>query len=181
MGMGFMKRRFYRLRAPSVVAFRSHNPASAVGGGNTTLFAMRTALRIILALGVLCMAVMFLPTCRAIWQFDHLERNAKKVVTAAELQAWATNLLGDFPTNAQKSIYASDLGPNFPRKLLKLYHRPPAIFIFGPTADWPVPHLTITWGGGFIGHTGFEVGPTNFPGWRATNVWAPGVYSFTHP
>ncbi len=133
---------------------------------------------LLVVVAIICMAAMFLPSCRVFWQFDHLEKNAKKIITPAELQTWATNLLAQYPSNATASVWPSELGTNFPKKLLKLYHRPPNFFIFGPRPDWPVPHLSITWGGGFIGHTGFEVGPTNFPGWRATNTWAPGVYFF---
>ena len=136
---------------------------------------------VLVAAAILCLAAMILPSCRGIWQFDHLEKNAKKTITAAELQTWATNLLAQYPSNATASVRPSELGTNFPERLLKLYHRPPSVFIFSPTADWPVPHLSITWGGGFIGHTGFEIGPTNFPGWRGTNIWAPGVYFFKQP
>ncbi len=135
----------------------------------------------LVALAIVCLAAVFLPTWRVFWSFDHLEQHARKAITASELQTWATNLLSQYPSNATASVWPSKLGTNFPNQLLKLYHRPPNIFIFGPTADWPVPHLSVTWGGGFIGHTGFEVGPTNFPGWRATNTWAPGVYFFKHP
>ena len=141
---------------------------------------MKLALWLGLA-AIILLAAMFYPSRRVIWQFDHLESNAKKILTASELQTWATNLLARYPSNATASMWSSELGTNFPNKLLKLYHAPPSIFIFGSTADWPVPHLSITWGGGFIGHTGFEIGPTNFPGWRGTNTWAPGVYFFKQP
>jgi hypothetical protein len=141
---------------------------------------MKLTLWLVVA-AIILLAGMFLPSCRVIRQFDHLERSARKTITASELQTWAINLLAKYPSNTTTSVWPSELGTNFPNKLLKLYHVPPNIFIFGPTADWPVPHLSITWGGGFIGHTGFEVGPTNFPGWRGTNTWAPGVYFFKQP
>ena len=141
-------------------------------------------MKIVLVLAVFAMlfvAAMFFPAGRIFWQFGHLERNARKVTTPGELQAWATNLLNRYPSNAWESVRLSELGTNFPRKLLSLYDAPPYVQICGQTSDDDVPHVALVWGGGFIGHTGLEVGPTNFPGWRATNVWAPGVYSFTLP
>jgi hypothetical protein len=133
----------------------------------------------LLALAAVCL--LFLPTCRVVWQFDHLEQHAKKVITAAELQAWATNLLSRYGTNAMDSFYPAKLGTNFPGKLLKLYHNPPYIVVYGQGVGGDVPHVVLVWGGGFIGHAGFEIGPTNFPGLRGTNAWAPGVYFFTGP
>lgn len=148
---------------------------------------MRTCLEFTLtlgAIGIIWLAVILVPRCRLVWSFwsfDHLEQRARKITTAEELQTWATNLLNQYPSNAPASVWPSQLGTNFPTKLLKLYHSPPHIFIFAPTADWPDPHLSLTWGGGVIGHTGFEIGPTNFTVWGATNAWAPGVYFFKKP
>jgi hypothetical protein len=36
-------------------------------------------------------------SCKPVWQLDHLEQNARKVITAVELQAWATKVLVDYP------------------------------------------------------------------------------------
>jgi hypothetical protein len=67
-------------------------------------------------------------SCKPVWQFDHLERNARKVTTAAELQAWAANVLVSYPT--ETSFWASAMGTNFPNKLRGLAPRlGPHVFV----------------------------------------------------
>lgn len=112
------------------------------------------------------------------WQFDHLEQNARKVITAAELQAWATNLIAMHPTNNWVSFRASELGTNFPQQLRQLAPR------VGPHVEvcrWEdtnePPWVRVWWGSGFLGHAGFEIGPTNFDRGRG-HPWASGVYFF---
>jgi len=39
------------------------------------------------------------------WQFDHLEKRARNVITASELQAWATNQLVTYPTYSASQVY----------------------------------------------------------------------------
>ena len=137
----------------------------------------KVAFLLVAIAGVLLGPTLF-STCRVFWQFDHLERNAREVIGPGELQNWATNLISRYPTNEETWLRVSDLGTNFPVKLLSLYHYPPAIVIDGPGIGAEAPHLAIFWGGGLIGHTGLEIGPTTFHGVKGTNYWAPGIYSF---
>jgi hypothetical protein len=114
--------------------------------------------------------------CKPDWQFSRLEMNARKAITPAQLQAWATNLLAAWPTNASATPKVSALGTNFPAQLLPLYHRPPYIQIQEATADRPAS-VYLMWGGGVIGHCGFEIGPPEFVSYRQNaRAWQPGVY-----
>ena len=126
---------------------------------------------------------MIWPTCRVFRSFDNLERNARKVITATQLQTWATNLIAKPPTNNTPRV--SQLGTNFPQQLLGLYHNPPSIVIYeGATNnDWVQPSwILLYWGGGVIGHCGFEIGPTNFISLKPkSKQWQPGVYFFSEP
>src|ERR1035441_2464623 len=49
---------------------------------------------------------------------DHLEQHARKVITASELQAWATNLLAEYPTYSASQDY--QMRTNYPVKLRPL-------------------------------------------------------------
>lgn len=107
------------------------------------------------------------------WQFDHLEQRAKRRITGTQLQAWALNLLEQYPTTVTNDTPdVSDLGTNFPRQLLGLYHRTPYIRINQYTNF--ESYVLLMWGGGMIGHCGFEIGSTNFIG--RGHAWQPGVY-----
>jgi hypothetical protein len=137
-------------------------------------------LRVILPLsvgaliGVYLVFVIVWPTVRVFRSFDNLERNAKRVITGPRLQEWATNLLAVAPTNTYLKV--SQLGTNFPSQLLGLYRNPPYISIHEATALSP-PCVYLMWGGGVIGHCGFEIGATNFVSHRPNaRAWQPGVY-----
>jgi hypothetical protein len=117
------------------------------------------------------------------WQFDHLEQNARKVITAQELQAWATRLLDEYPTMQSNYLWASQLHTNFPPQLRGLAPRlgqSVSVLVFDDTNE--PPFVNLTWGSGFLGATGFYVGRTNFttpPGLNRTcRAWQPGVYFF---
>ncbi|MCI0744711.1 MAG: hypothetical protein L0Y58_04820 [Verrucomicrobia subdivision 3 bacterium] len=129
---------------------------------------------IVTILGVLLLlAVIWAPFFKQLWSFGNIERKAKRVITGAELQSWATNLLAS--TNTIAIWKVSNLGTNFlPPQLLGVWHRPPYIFIYEPEGDRP-GSVRLTWGGGLIGHCGFEIGPTNFVRYGARE-WQPGVY-----
>jgi hypothetical protein len=106
--------------------------------------------------------------------FDHIEQRAKKRITANELQAWATNLLAHPLTNLNPSV--SELGTNFPKQLRSLYRHPPYIQVNEATTNYPA-YVYLMWGGGLIGHCGFEIGPTNYVSYRShARTWQPGVY-----
>lgn len=114
---------------------------------------------------------------KPVWQFDHLEQNARKAITAPELQLWATNLLTHY-TN-ETGVGLSELGTNFPRQLRDLAPRlGPHVFVHVPDdTNWP-PYVQLYWGSGFLGAHGIEVGPTNFTGGRGQRAWQPGVYFY---
>ena len=118
--------------------------------------------------------------CQPVWQFDHLERNARRVIAASELQIWATNLLTQYPTNDGLSLRVQDLGTNFPKQLQGLAPKlGPHVWIYqGREADSP-GWVRLHWGSGFLGTSGFEIGPTNFVSRRTGHAWQPGVYFYT--
>jgi hypothetical protein len=124
-----------------------------------------------------CVFVFFYRACKPDWQMARLERNARKVITPGELQAWATNLLNNPPTNSR--LMVADLGTNFPAQLLKLFQHPPYISIQHSNEMQPAS-IFLMWGGGVIGHSGFEIGPPDFVSYRPkSRAWQPGVYFWT--
>ena len=134
---------------------------------------MRAAYYTLVIVGCLVAFWHMLPF-RVFWAFDRIEQRSKKVITAAELQAWATNLLAQYTTNAQPKV--SELGTNFPPQLSGIYRNPPYIQINEESTNYPAC-VFLTWGGGVIGHCGFEIGPTNFVSYRRNaRAWQAGVY-----
>ena len=134
----------------------------------------------IAAAALLCFLWYFTTPYRLFWKFDHIERGARKVTTAAELQSWATNLLAQYPT--QCSLGVSSLGTNFPKQLKGLYRHNPAIYLHEEPTNDPA-FVKLVWGGGLIGHCGFDIGDTNFVSYVShAHAWAPGVYFWSeHP
>ena len=137
---------------------------------------VRTSSIIALVL-LFCVAAYFYTACKPVWQFDHLEQNARKAITASELQVWATNLLAHY-TN-ETSVELSELGANFPSQLRGLAPKlGPHVFIHVPDdTNWP-PYIQLYWGSGFLGAQGIEVGPTNFSRGLGHRLWSPGVYFY---
>ena len=115
-----------------------------------------------------------LPGC---WSIHRIEHNAKKVITGAELQSWATNLLANYHEGME--LRASKMGTNFPPQLLKLGKSAPSISV---VEDWPnrPGFVLLTWVGPGLGgttHRGFHIGSTNFTdSRRGSHMWQPGVY-----
>jgi len=116
----------------------------------------------------------FSPPCSIIRSFDNLEGNAKTITSGPQLQAWAMGVLAQYPTGAD--FFSDRLGTNFP--LRSLYHNPAYVVVWGATSNSPA-YLNLMWGGGFIGHCGFEIGPTNFVSYRSGHKWQDGVYFWT--
>lgn len=108
------------------------------------------------------------------WRSGHKEEKAKALITGAELQAWALQLLSQYPTNSQFTVSA--LGTNFPRELLKLDREEPQIATVEATA-YSSAHVLVMWQ-----YCGLEVGPTNFvsTGPPIMRMWQPGVYFWTY-
>jgi hypothetical protein len=136
---------------------------------------LRVVIPVLVCLAALSLYFIFIwPTQRVFRSFDNLERNAKRVITGTQLQTWATGLLALSPTNA--SLRVSALGTNFPAQLLGLYTNPPYIQIQEADTNSPAS-VYLMWGGGMIGHCGFEIGPTNFVSYRShARAWQSGVY-----
>jgi hypothetical protein len=117
------------------------------------------------------------------WQFDHLEQNARKVITGQELQAWATRLLDQYPTMETNYVWASQLRTNYPQQLRGVAPRiGPFVYVKGDDDTNGPPFVSLRWGSALLGDTGFYVGRTNFTmdagmnrTWRA---WQPGVYFY---
>jgi len=135
------------------------------------------SLSIIALIILVCVAGFFYKGYKPVWQYRHLEQNAKKVITGAELQMWATNLLNSYPpTNGWFVLSHSELGTNIPPQLLGLCPR------LGPSLglylDNKPRSLRLFWSSGILGASGFEVGPPNFVG--NGQKWQPGVYFFSN-
>jgi len=106
--------------------------------------------------------------------FDTLEPRAEKAVTPSELQAWGNRMLSLYPTGATPSL--AELDTNFPAKLRDIAPElGPHIVVYAPQTD-VLANVIIYWGSGFLGHKGFEIGPTNFTGMRGHRAWTNGVY-----
>ena len=125
-----------------------------------------------------CFAGILLYLYRPVWQFDHLEQNAKKVITGDELQAWATHLLAQYPSNT--TLRASALGTNFPQRLLSLApDLGPSVRVKFPDDTNSPGWVSLCWGSGFLGSRFLEVGPTNFADKSSkAYAWQPGVYFY---
>jgi hypothetical protein len=122
---------------------------------------MKTA-HIILVILVICFGAFIFISYKPVWQYDHLERNASKVITGTELQVWATNLLARYPM--ETNFYPSQLGTNFPPQLRKLAPKlgPYVAVHISPDEIRQPSFVQISWEGGILDGSGFYVGPTNF-------------------
>jgi hypothetical protein len=116
---------------------------------------------------------------KPVWQFDHLEQNARRVVTGAELQAWATGLLDQYPTMQSNHVWVSQLRTNYPQQLRGLAPKlGPFVIIQADDTNQP-PYVALMWSSGFLGACGFYVGRTNFTMDASIGrAWQPGVYFF---
>jgi hypothetical protein len=131
---------------------------------------------VVLVCSLLAVCIVFLGgrTIRIQWAFTHLEQNARKVTTAAELQRWATNIIAA----DQRILNRSNLGPLFPIKLFDLC--PQVGPLVSVNREDP-PYVDIYWGSGVMGSAGFDIGPTNYVrSFPDSHEWAPGVYFFKH-
>jgi hypothetical protein len=135
---------------------------------------MKTGLLVFLAV-LLCGAIYLWTGYRPIWQFDHLEGTVKKAISGTELQAWATNLLAQSPSGGAYPV--STLGTNFPPQLRNIAPKLGPWVLVRDSTDPEFPsYVEVLWGSGFLGHRGFQIGPTNFVGRQITNEWQPGIY-----
>ena len=133
----------------------------------------------ILALCVVALCFFaFLKSYRIMRAFNHLEQNAREVITASELQAWATDLLARNPDgfyfNGRRAL------TNCPKQLVGLCPETgPVIGSFAPDGTNPPSALWIQWSSGLQGTTGLEIGTTNhIPYNESAHAWQPGVYFY---
>lgn len=133
---------------------------------------------IVILVTVVAICYLFLrlsPVRRSVTVFDHLHENVTNAITATELQAWATNLLALHPTEAY--LRASELGTNFPPALREVCPRlGPYVAIHHSGDDHNRCWVTVDWGGGILGHAGFEIGNRNFI--HSGELWEEGVYFY---
>lgn len=115
--------------------------------------------------------------------FDTFEDRARNAVTGPELQAWATSLLARQPANSNRNggqirLDVSGLGADFPKQLLELFPGVSPRFYYEAGGEDHPGWITIDWGGGRMGHTGFDIGATNFTDQpkKRGHAWQPGVY-----
>jgi hypothetical protein len=116
-------------------------------------------------------------SCKPVWDFDHLEARARKVVTGTELQTWATKLIAKHTNSGP--VQASEVDADFAARLRWLAPQLGLSVRVSVPDDTNFPScVQFSWGSGFLGHKGFLVGPTNFvAGWSA-HAWQPGVYFY---
>jgi hypothetical protein len=117
--------------------------------------------------------------CKPVWQFDHLEQHAKRVITGDELQTWATNLLARYPQETEFSL-SDPRAPQQLRGYAPMLHPDVYVHIYDDTNQ--PPYVQVAWGSGFLGHAGFYIGSTNFViSGEHIHVWQPGVYFYGSP
>ncbi len=114
-------------------------------------------------------------SCKPVWDFARLESRARKAVTGAEMQMWATNLLGR-RTNEGR-VLVSEAGADFPKELLSLAPQigPDITIRASDNTNFP-SYVQVSWGSGFLGCKCFMIGPTNFSLPPSSHAWRPGVY-----
>jgi hypothetical protein len=112
-------------------------------------------------------------------RFSRLEQNARKVITAPELQSWALKLISEYPSYPSVRMIRT----NYPPQLRGLVpglqpdvNINEANSLNSPT-DWTNIPTTVSliWGTGPLGHKGFLIGPTNFI-MAGASEWSSGVY-----
>jgi hypothetical protein len=132
---------------------------------------MKTAPYFVTALVVILLLWYVTTPMRRGYEIEHLEKNARKVITASKLQEWAVSLL-----RSADSSPGSGKGPqmNFPPQLLKLYHKPPSVEIHESTS-LDHSYVTVIWGGALAGDCGFFIGTTNYL-WGNGHKWQDGVF-----
>jgi hypothetical protein len=145
---------------------------------------IRRQIPLVIAIGIVASILGFILRTPLQWyQFDKLEQNAKKAISANELQTWAVKVLGESSTYSVSQFW--ELRTNYPAKLRGLIIGiEPSVHIIPGSANNAIenrtsnpPAVSLVWGSGFLGHRGFESGPTNFVSPRGS-AWSPGVYFF---
>jgi hypothetical protein len=119
------------------------------------------------------------------WRFDHLEQSARKRITAAELQNWATNIIATYP--GLTPLQAYQVRTNFPPKLESLCRGTISacwvgVMSHSVTNSQGQIHeeadcVQIVWSQKPSGDAAFVIGPPDFVfDHPKAHAWAPGVY-----
>lgn len=109
------------------------------------------------------------------YSFDHIEQKARQELTGEELQQWALCVI---EKHEPGRIKLSELGTNIPPKCLTLYRKPPSVYVYEGDTNTP-RWLEISWGSGFLGYRGFDIGSTNLNAVRSdSHPWQAGVHFF---
>jgi len=129
----------------------------------------------------ICIILVLLGFLRTRLTYDsdvqRFERAVRKQINPADLQSWATNLLTMYSrSNSVDSEYRSFEITDLPVSLRNVSGLTPVAFLFAN----PSPERAFTrisWGSGFLGHWGFEIGGPEFA-YPVGNVetWKPGIY-----
>ena len=145
---------------------------------------VRRIILLITLVGLLLVAAFVLQTAIQWSQFADLEQRAKQTITPAELQTWAIGLLTQSASHSVSQFL--ELRTNYPAKLrgLVIELEPSVNIISRNSANGSgnnpedTNSIALTWGTGFLGHKGFEIGRTNFVAPRG-RAWSAGVYFFS--
>lgn len=113
----------------------------------------------------------------SIRQFETIGPRLRKKITGDEVQAWAMAELNSrsTPSNDLVVIRRSELKNPLPEPIKEIWKSGPLIREFGRDAQKP-SYVQLTWGSGFLGTYGIEIGPTNFTGRHGQIQWQPGIY-----
>ena len=117
-------------------------------------------------------------SCGPAREYDSLEQETLKVISPAQLQHWGTNLLAQYSPTAQTSrITIKELGTNFPQQLLSVAPSiGPIVTIYALENTNSPTCVRIWWGSGALGHSGFEIGRSNY--YRSGKQLTNGVFFF---
>ena len=115
------------------------------------------------------------------WKFDHLEEHAKRAITPAELQTWATNLMAEYATYTD--LQFGQIHTNYPAQLNALCHSVGAcwVVVCNNSSQKNPDYVVIHWGIKPTGDFDLVIGPPDYkdPNPKA-RVWAPGIYFYRH-
>ena len=103
--------------------------------------------------------------------------NIRENVDVAMLQAWATNLLNQYPVGGTNSNGPFD-APSYLSRVCQ--NRKPSVYIQGGLYG-EEPFVRAFWGGGTMGHWGVKIGSPSFFPRKSDDIntkWVAGAYFF---
>lgn len=113
------------------------------------------------------------------WQFARIESRVKNHITGDQLQKWALTVLEQ--RTYEDHILLADLNPPLPDALRDAFRSLPTVYAY-PTDQNGPGYVRVIWGGGFIGHCGFDIGSADFSNkGRWSRKWQDGIYFWSGP